>query len=80
MAEVSARDALRYATEDEMVKLYAVVFGGWLLLFVAEFAFNRLTVGMMSFVGVVAFLAGALAMFAGLVGIAYKLLRETRTD
>ncbi|ELZ85936.1 hypothetical protein C453_08973 [Haloferax elongans ATCC BAA-1513] len=80
MAEVSARDALRYATEDEMVKLYVVVSGGWLLLFVAEFAFNRLTVGVMSFVGVVAFLAGVLATFAGLVGIAYKLLRETRTD
>ncbi|WP_396612847.1 hypothetical protein ACH9L7_06135 [Haloferax sp. S1W] len=80
MPEVSARDALRYATADEMVKLYAVVLGGWFLFFVAFLAFNAYAVGMMAFVGAVAFLAGFLAVFAGIVGITYKLLRETRTD
>ncbi|KAB1188621.1 hypothetical protein GJR98_11460 [Haloferax sp. MBLA0077] len=79
MQTVSARAALRYATEDSMVALYGVVFGGWLLVTVAGFAFNSDTLGMMFVAGVLAFLAGGLAVATGLVAIAYKVVVDSRT-
>ncbi|WP_411968431.1 hypothetical protein [Haloferax sp. YSSS75] len=77
MDDVSARDALRYATEDSMVTLYAVVFGGWVLLTVAGVGLGT---GGLGFVfGALAFVAGSLAVLAGVVAIAYKLLTDSRT-
>lgn len=77
MNDVSAREALRYATEDSMVTLYAVVFGGWVLLTLAGIG---LSTGGGAFVfGALALVAGALAVLAGVVAIAYKLLADSRT-
>ncbi|WP_199514391.1 MULTISPECIES: hypothetical protein [unclassified Haloferax] len=78
MSRVSARDALRYATEDDAIALFAVIAGGWVLLAVGSFALAGYGFGLMFALGIVASLAGALAMFAGVVGLAYKLLVDSR--
>ncbi|MCO8268703.1 hypothetical protein ACOZ4B_18110 [Haloferax prahovense] len=78
MSRVSARDALRYATEDDAVVLFAVIVGGWVLLTVGSFALAGYGFGLMFALGIVAALAGALAVFAGVVGLAYKLLVDSR--
>ncbi|AKU09052.1 hypothetical protein ABY42_06440 [Haloferax gibbonsii] len=78
MSRVSARDALRYATEDDAIALFAVILGGWVFLTVGSFALAGYGFGLMFALGILASLAGALAMFAGVVGLAYKLLVDSR--
>ena len=76
MTDVSAREALRYATEDSMVTLYAVVFGGWVLLTIAGIGVGAGGIGFVF--GVLAVVAGALALLAGGIAIVYKLLADTQ--
>ncbi|ELZ98683.1 hypothetical protein [Haloferax sulfurifontis] len=78
MSRVSARDALRYATEDDVLVLFAVIAGGWVFLTVGSFALAGHGFGLMFALGILASLAGALAVFAGVVGLAYKLLVDSR--
>ncbi|CQR50188.1 MULTISPECIES: hypothetical protein [Haloferax] len=78
MSRVSARDALRYATEDDALVLFAVIVGGWVLLTIGTFALAGYGFGMMFVLGILASLAGALAVFASVVGLAYKLLVDSR--
>ncbi|RDZ38172.1 hypothetical protein DVK03_06600 [Haloferax sp. Atlit-109R] len=78
MSRVSARDALRYATEDDAIALFAVIVGGWVLLTIGTFALAGYGFGLMFALGIVASLAGAFAVFAGVVGLAYKLLVDSR--
>ncbi|KAB1196456.1 MULTISPECIES: hypothetical protein [Haloferax] len=76
MSDLSAREALRYATEDSMLALYGVVFSGWVLLTVAGVG---LTAGGIAFVfGLLSVLAGVLALLAGGVAIVYKILADSR--
>ncbi|KTG08060.1 hypothetical protein [Haloferax profundi] len=79
MSDLSAREALRYATEDSMLTLFAVVLGGWLSLTFAGFAFSSYTFGMLFVLAVLVFLVGGLALFSGLVAITYKVLVDSRT-
>ncbi|WP_433630884.1 hypothetical protein [Halomicrococcus sp. NG-SE-24] len=74
MSSVSAREALRYATDDEMLKLYAVLVGGWVLLLVGQFAFRTAVNPAVAFVGFVVALAAVVAVVSGGVAVAYKVL------
>ncbi|WP_416839511.1 hypothetical protein [Haloferax sp. DFSO52] len=78
MSDLSAREALRYATEDSMLALYAVVFGGWILLTVVGFGLTR--GGVLLVVRLLAVVFGVFAILTGVVAIAYKLLADSRTN
>lgn len=73
---VSARDALGYATRDEMLKLYGVLAVGWVGMFLGQFAIAARNT-LLSLVGFPIVLAGVLAFLAGIVAIARKLLVES---
>lgn len=77
MSEITARDALEYATRDELLKLYGVVVGAWVLMFVGSFLMGPLG-ALPSFVGLLTVVAGLFAFLAGVVAIAYKVLTESR--
>ena len=76
MPEISAREALRYATDDEMLKLYGVLVGGWALTIPGQFAATGS--GVIALVGIIVLLAGITASVSALVAIAYKVLVESR--
>ncbi|ELZ91249.1 hypothetical protein C440_13084 [Haloferax mucosum ATCC BAA-1512] len=78
MTSVSARDALRYATQDAVVGLFLVIFGGWLSVTLGGVLFGGHLLSMVSFIGLLVSVAGAFAMFVGLVALAYKLLVDSR--
>ena len=78
MSDVSARQALRYATEDSMVGLFLLVFGGWTLVTLSQLVLTSSsgTVQMLGFVG---YPVGAFAAFVGVVAIAYKIVVDSRS-
>lgn len=78
MEEIPARNALEYATRDELLKLYAVIVGAWGLLFVGSVALG-LFGPLASVVGLLFVAAGIGTFLAGVVAIAYKLLAETQS-
>ncbi|RBI64454.1 hypothetical protein DMJ13_08235 [halophilic archaeon] len=77
MSSVPAREALRYATDDEILKLYAVLVGGWVLLLVGQFAFRTAVNPAVTYVGLVVALAAVVAVVSGVVAIAYKVLSKS---
>ncbi|AHZ21545.1 hypothetical protein E6P09_09950 [Haloferax mediterranei ATCC 33500] len=79
MSGLSARDALRYATEDSVVGLFLVIFGGWVVFALGGVAFGGHLLGLVSFIGLIVSAAGAFAMFAGIVATAYKVLVDSRS-
>ncbi|USZ68452.1 hypothetical protein NGM10_01625 [Halorussus salilacus] len=78
MSDISAREALRYATDDEMLKLYGVLVGGWSAMAVGEFVARTSVQAGVRFLALAGVVAGALAVLAGVVAIAYKVLAEGR--
>jgi len=78
MSRVSASKALAYATGGEMLKLYGILVGGWLLTFVGQFILQTTFNAARSLVGVIVALAGAVAVLVSVVAIAYKLLADSR--
>jgi hypothetical protein len=80
MSRVSASKALAYATGDEMLKLYGVLVGGWLLTFMGQFVLQTTFNAVLSLVSVIVALAGAVAVLVGVVAIAYKLLADGRVE
>jgi len=74
---LSARNALEYATQDEFLKLYAVLALGWVLtIFGTSFAGTAL--GPFRFLlGTLVGLAGLLAMLAAAVGTLHKIIAES---
>ena len=74
---MSARDALDYATDDELLKLYGVLAGGWVLMLVGQFVAATVGNPAVSAVGVLLVLAGAVAFLAGVVAILHKVLAES---
>ncbi|WP_435156055.1 hypothetical protein [Haladaptatus sp. DFWS20] len=74
---VSARDALRYATDDEMLKLYGVVIGSWIVALFAQFVFQTSYQPIVTFGAGVLFLGSAVAFIGGIVATAHKVLAES---
>ncbi|WP_276301095.1 hypothetical protein [Halorussus lipolyticus] len=74
-ASISARDALEYATRDEMLKLYGVLVVGWVGMLVGQFAISARN-SFVSFVGIFVVLGSVVAFLVGVVAIARKLLVE----
>ncbi|WP_266079549.1 hypothetical protein [Haladaptatus caseinilyticus] len=77
MPTVSARDALRYAMSDEMLKLYGVLIGSWVVAFFAQFVLQTSFQPIVTFGAGVLLLASAVTLLSGGVAIAYKLLAES---
>lgn len=73
---ISARDALEYATRDEMLKLYGVLVAGWAGMLVGQFVTSVPANLLTQLVGFLVLLAGVLAFLVGVVAIARKLLVE----
>ena len=78
MNDITARDALEYATRDELLKLYGVIVSAWGLLFVGSFALG-LFGPLASVVGLLFVVAGVGTFLSGVVAIAYKVLAEGRS-
>ncbi|MFC7203800.1 hypothetical protein ACFQJC_09750 [Haloferax namakaokahaiae] len=76
MSELSAGRALAYATEDELMKLYAVVVGGWVVTLGSQVLLT--TGGMGLALGIVGLLAGILGSLVGIVALAYKVIHDSR--
>lgn len=74
--QVSARDALGYATHDEMLKLYGLLVAGWVGILLGQFGFVAIS-PLLSLVGIVAFLVGLLASLASAVAILHKVVTES---
>lgn len=77
MPTVSARDALRYATDGELLKLYGVLVGGWTLVVVGESTARTAPRRIATLVALVALLAGVLAFLSAVVAIAHKVIAES---
>ncbi|SIR57740.1 hypothetical protein SAMN05421858_2917 [Haladaptatus litoreus] len=77
MTTVSARDALLYATGDEMLKLYGSLIGSWVLAFFTQFVLQTSVQPIMQFGAVVVLLASGIAFISSVVAIAYKVLAES---
>ena len=77
MPTVSARDALRYATDSEMLKLYGVLVGGWMLVVVGEPTARTVPGRLATFVAIVALLVGFVAFLSAVVAIAHKVIAES---
>lgn len=77
MSTVSARDALRYATHGELLKLYGVLVGGWVLVVVGESTARTAPGRVTTLVALVALLAGVVAFLGAAVAIAYKVIAES---
>lgn len=77
MSSVSAREALEYATRDEMLKLYGVFVAGWIATIVGRSLLGVVGTSVLSLVGLVVSLAGVLAVLVSVVAIAHKLLAES---
>ena len=77
MPAVPARDALRYATDSEMLKLYGVLVGGWMLVAVGESTARTAPGGLTTLVAIVALLVGVVALPSAVVAIAHKLIAES---
>lgn len=73
---VSARDALGYATQDEMLKLYGVLVAGWVGILLGQFGLVARN-PLLSLVGIIVFLAGFLAFLASVVAILHKVVVES---
>ena len=76
-SSVSARDALDYATRDEMLKLYGVLVAGWVGMLVGQSVTGIPANLFAELVGLLVLLAGVLAFLVGLVAIVHKLLVES---
>ncbi|GAA0222138.1 hypothetical protein ACFFQF_08025 [Haladaptatus pallidirubidus] len=77
MTTVSARDALLYATNDAMLKLYRVLIGSWILVFFSQFVLQTSIQPIVQFGAVVLLLASGVAFITGVVAIAHKVLAES---
>ncbi len=75
---VTARDALEYASRDEFLKLYAVLAGGWVLIFAGQFVFATAVGSLVSLLGLVAIFAGLLCVLVAVVAVLHKVLAESR--
>lgn len=78
MSRVSASKALAYATSAEMLKLYGVLVGGWLLTFVGQFVLQTTFNAGLSLVAILVALAGGVAVLVGVVAIVHKLIADSR--
>lgn len=77
MSTVPARDALRYATDSEILKLYGVLVGGWVLIVVGEPTARTAPGRLTTLVAIVAFLVGIVASLSAVVAIAHKVIAES---
>ncbi|WP_410764872.1 hypothetical protein [Haloferax sp. DFSO60] len=74
MSELSAGQALAYATEDEPLKLYAVIVGGW---FVTLGSFVLFWMGGVALaLGVLGILLGITGILVGIVALVHKVLHD----
>jgi hypothetical protein len=76
-SSVSGRDALDYATRDEMLKRYGVLVAGWVGMLVGRFVTSIPADLFAKLVGTLVVLAGAFAFLVGPVAIVHKLLVES---
>jgi hypothetical protein len=79
MSRVSASRALAYATGEEMLKLYGVLVGAWVLTVVGQIFWPSPRSSIVSLIGFLVVLAGVFTFLVGVVAIAHKLLVESRT-
>lgn len=78
MTEISAREALRYATDGELLKLYGILVGGWALTLLSQFVVQTTFGPFASLVGFVLLAVGIATSVIALVAVAYKVLAESR--
>jgi hypothetical protein len=76
MPRISATEALAYATHDELLKLYAVLVGSWVLTFLGQFLQASRSI-MLRLIGFLVLLVGILGVLVGLVAIAHKVLADS---
>jgi hypothetical protein len=76
MPELSARAGLSYATDDEMLKLYGVLVGGWIAMLVGQFAVAG-PISLLSLVGFLVTLGGVFAFLVGVVAVLHKVLADS---
>lgn len=79
MSDISAREALRYATGDDMLKLYGVLVVGWMLTFLGESVARSAANSGVTVLALIGALVGIVAVLSGIVAIAYKVLADGRT-
>ena len=80
MSRVSASKALAYATDGEMLKLYAVLAGSWLLTLVGQFFAQPPVRSVGTLIGWLVVLAGIVGFLVGVVAVAHKVLVESRAN
>ncbi len=82
MASVTAADAVRYAIGTEMAGLYAIIIVGWLALTAGlSFAWDLAVAGggagvVGSVLAVVLGVGGLIAVYAGGIGLVYKVIAD----
>ncbi|WP_135826194.1 hypothetical protein [Halorussus ruber] len=75
---ISARDALDYATHDELLKLYGVLVVGWIGMLFGQFVSGTAGNPFARLIGLFVVLGGVLAFLVGVVAIVRKLLVDRR--
>ncbi|UPV73734.1 hypothetical protein M0R89_14450 [Halorussus limi] len=74
---LSARDALEYATRDAYLKLYAVLAGGFVLMFAGQFVFATAVGSLLALLGLLGIFTGLLGVLAATVAVLHKILAES---
>lgn len=76
MPRISATKALAYATDGEMLKLYGVLVGAWVLTILGQFVSQGRS-SLASLVGFLVLLVGVVGSLVAVVAIAYKALADS---
>lgn len=76
MPGISATKALAYATDDEMVRLYTVLVGSWVLTFLGQFLQASHSF-VLSLIGFLVLLVGVVGVLVAVVAIAHKVLADS---
>ena len=76
MPRTTATEALAYATDDEMVRLYAVLVGAWILTVLGQFV-SQGRGSITTLLGFLVVLVGVAGSLVAIVAIAYKVLADS---
>jgi uncharacterized membrane protein YeaQ/YmgE (transglycosylase-associated protein family) len=76
MPGISATKALGYATDDEMVRLYTILVGAWVLTFLGQFL-QASPSFVLSLIGFLVLLVGVVGSLVAIVAIAHKVLADS---
>lgn len=81
MPEVKAVDALKYAFSREVLKLFAVIVVGWLMIAAGVFMASdpwRFRFVLYRILEPVLYLGGTLVFYTGLVALIYKIFSDSQ--